>query len=201
MNNKRTKSLIFILVGVIICIVSLTVVYSALSTSLTITGSTDVVASTWDVRFVDVSMIKNKALSSNGILEYNVLPLATASQECGSDDCVEYDGNTSLSFTTTSITTPGDNRVIEFNVVNYGSIDAVLDSVVLGGLSNEQDAYVNYYVRYEDGDIPTFGDSLSSGSSKKMMLVIEFDKNITASQLPTEIQTLDLTFSMNYVQK
>lgn len=200
MNSKRTKILTFLLVTVIVCIVSLTVVYAALSTTLNITGAADVVASTWDVHFTDANIIKNKALSSVG-QEYSVLPLATDTNTCGDGDCVEFIGDTSFTFTTSLIAIPGDNRVVEFGVSNDGSIDAVLDSVVLSNLSSDQDVYINYYVRYEDGTIPKTGDSLDSGDFKDLVLVVEFDKNITANQLPTEVQNLNLTFSMNYVQK
>lgn len=200
MNSKRTKILTFLLVAVVVCIVSLTVVYAALSTTLNITGTADVVASTWDVHFTDANIIKNKALSSVG-QEYSVLPLATDTNTCGDDDCVEFIGDTSFTFTTSLIAIPGDNRVVEFGVSNDGSIDAVLDSVVLSNLSSDQDVYINYYVRYKDGTIPKTGDSLDSGDFKDLILVVEFDKNITANQLPAEVQNLNLTFSMNYVQK
>ena len=33
-----------------------------------------------------------------------------------------------------------------------------------------------------------------------MKLVIEFDRNVNAEQLPTTSQTLDLSFIMNYIQ-
>lgn len=94
----------------------------------------------------------------------------------------------------------GDYKAISLDVVNAGSIDAELSSIVLSGLSSEQDVYLNYYIQYDDGSSVSSGDTLDAEETKSILLVIEFDKAVIADELPTTDQSLSLTFSMIYVQ-
>ena len=94
-----------------------------------------------------------------------------------------------------------EERMLYFDVVNGGTIDAKLDSTILNGISSEQDVYLNYYVVDPEGVLIKEGDILSSGDTKTMILVLEFDNNVTADQLPTTNQNLNLSFTLNYVQK
>lgn len=178
---------------VIFCIVALSIAYAALNTSLKITGSADVVASSWDVHFEDASFVSS--LSSNNT--YEVMPLAAWEII----DSVTITSDNTITFITEHLKVPGDYKIIQFDVVNDGTIDAKLENTVLSNLTNEQDLYIDYYVQYEDGTIPTSNDILNSGERKTLNLVIEFDKDVDASQLPTTSQNLSLTYTMNYVQK
>ena len=216
--NKQ-RMIVTTLVGLIFSIVTLTVVYASLSTTLNISGSSDVVASTWDVHLANgqfttsiPTIDDNTATGSptpqnSNLLDYKVVPLASDTTGSGSNscssgtDCIDYMSGTSGSFYTASLSKPGDFKAISFDVVNGGSIDAKLDGFVLNGISSAQDVYLNYYILYSDGYTPKSGDILTAGSTKSMVLVIEFDDSISSSQLPTTNQSLDLSFTLNYVQK
>lgn len=212
--NKH-RMIVTTLVGLIFSIVTLTVVYASLSTTLKISGSSDVVASTWDVHLEngqfttsvpsigDVGGNGSPSPVNNVYDDYKVVPLATSEPEsaCSSGtDCINYMSGTSGSFYTAPLSKPGDFKAISFDVVNGGGIDAKLDGFVLDGISSAQDVYLNYYILYSDGTTPSVGDVLTAGSTKSMVLVIEFDDSISSSQLPTTDQSLDLSFTLNYVQ-
>ena len=206
-KSKRKTIFSCIFAALIISIVTLSVVYAALSTSLKITGSTDVVASTWSVYLSGGNFASSiptggshAVPQSNIYGDYNVSFLA-AGHSCTSDtDCIDTISGTSISFVTAPLSKPGDFKVLAFDVVNGGSIDAKLDGFVLNGISSAQDVYLNYYILYSDGTTPSVGDVLTAGSTKSMALVIEFDEDVTSSQLPTTDQSLSLSFTLNYVQ-
>ena len=214
--NKQ-RMIVTTLVGLIFSIVTLTVVYASLSTTLKISGSSDVVAPKWDVHLANgkftTSIPSISAGTGTGSTpvnnvydDYKVVPLMEGVPggvvECTpGTDCISYLTGTSGSFTTTSLSKPGDFKALSFDVVNGGGIDAKLDSFVLEGISSAQDVYLNYYILYSDGYTPKSGDILTAGSTKSMGLVIEFDYSISSSQLPTTNQSLDLSFTLNYVQK
>lgn len=211
--NKQ-RMIVTTLVGLIFSIVTLTVVYASLSTTLNISGSSDVIASTWDVHLANgqfTTSIPSISAGTGGSStpvnnvydDYKVVPLAThdGGNSCSSGtDCIDYMSGTSGSFYTAPLSKPGDFKAISFDVVNGGGIDAKLDGFVLDGISSAQDVYLNYYILYSDGYTPKSGDVLTAGSTKSMVLVIEFDDSISSSQLPTTDQSLDLSFTLNYVQ-
>lgn len=193
MSRKVDRKVLFLVFGLVLFgVIGISVVYAALSTTLSITGSADVVASSWDVHFENAEFVSS--LSCND--DYNVLPLAIWE----TFDTVTIVSNTEIGFVTENLKHPGDRKIIRFDVVNGGNIDAKLESTILGGLSTEQDVYTNYFVQYDDGTIPAVDDVLVSGERKTLNLVIEFDSNVAVEQLPTTKQTLNLTYMMNYVQ-
>ena len=108
--------------------------------------------------------------------------------------------DTVLDFSIEAISKPEDFKVIQFDVVNGGTIDAKLSNYTLTGLSSEQDVYLNYYVIHADGSSISNNELLNAGERTSMKLVLEFDKNVNANQLPTTTQLLDLSFTMNYIQ-
>lgn len=72
-RRVNRKSLGVVLGVVCLCIISITVVYAALSTTLSISGVVDVVASTWDVHFESPSFVTS--LSSGIDTDAKVVPL------------------------------------------------------------------------------------------------------------------------------
>ena len=196
----KRKHLYVILCVVSILVLSLSIAYATLSQTLTISGSADVVASTWDVHFENEQFVST--ISNDGLYDYKVQPLGTVSGGGGVDgDEITTWSNTRLQFFTEALTKPGDFKVIQFDVVNGGTIDAKLSNYTLTGISAEQDVYLNYYVIHADGTQLATNEVLKAGERTSMKLVLEFDPNVTENQLPTSQQKLSLTFTMNYTQQ
>lgn len=195
---KSRKMLFILFCLVLVSVLSVTLAYAALSSNLTISGSADVVASTWDVHFENETVV-NKL--SNNLYDYEVSNMAVwGCSPTSGIDCILKESDLKINFSTSSLSVPGDFRSFSVDVVNGGSIDAKLDGFILSGLNSEQEQYLNYYVRYDDGTEVKVGDILSVDSRKKLLIVIEFDKNISVEQLPTSEQTISLSYTMNYVQ-
>lgn len=196
----KRKHLYIILIALVILVASISLAYAALSSTLSISGSVDVVASSWDVHFENEQFVST--ISSDNLYDYKVQPLGFVDEICdiSINDCVEIISDTEFLFGTRNVSKPGDAKGVKFDVVNSGSIDAKLSNYTLKGLSSEQDVYLNYYVIHADGTQLATNELLKAGERTSMKLILEFDPNVTGSQLPTSKQELSLSFVMNYVQ-
>lgn len=176
--SRDRKTLYIILSIVLISIFSLTIVYAALSVTLNITGNAEVVASTWDIHLDNVKVTSGSVSGTT--------PSITSP--------------TTATFST-SLTTPGDFYEFTIDVVNDGTIDAMIDSVTKEPtLTETQAKYLNYIIEYENGESINTKQLVSKNSYVRLKVKVEFRKDITASDLPTTSETLNLAFTVNYVQ-
>ena len=116
MKNEKQKNILLAIL--VIGIVTITVAYAALSTTLTIKSAATVKGGTWDVHFANGSV--------NG----------TPTSAPASGRSVYFDGIPSLTTTVIQnlevvLTQPGDSATYTFDIVNGGSIDARLSSITL----------------------------------------------------------------------
>ena len=85
--------------------------------------------------------------------------------------------------------------------MNNGTIDAMIDSVTkTPELTDTEKKYLNYIVEYQNGESITTKQLVSKGSFVRLRVKVEFRKDITASDLPSQAETLNLSFKVNYVQ-
>lgn len=173
-NNKN--GFIIVIVLLLVCI---GVGFAALSTQLNITGTSNISKVTWDVHLENVKVTAGSATATKAAV---------------------VEGSTTVNY---SVTLPVPGSYYEFTVdaKNGGTLPAKLSATpTLSGLSAAQDVYTNYTITYSDGSAIKANDTLAAGAARTLKVRVEYDKNITASQLPTAAQTLNLTFSMNYIQ-
>ena len=176
--SRDRKTLYMLLSVVMISVLTLTVVYAALSTTLNINGNAEVSAANWDIHLDNVVLNSNSATTT--------APTITDSK--------------TATFSTT-LTTPGDFYEFTIDVVNNGSIDAMIDSVTkTPELSDTQKKYLNYIVEYQNGESITTKQLVSKNSYVRLKVKVEFRKDLTASDLPSTSETLDLAFTVNYTQ-
>ena len=175
-NNKMLSSIVIIL---IVAVFTLTVAYAALSVSLNILGSAEVVASNWDIHLDNVNVTNG---SVNATTE------------------VRIDSSSTASFAV-DFTTPGEFYEFTIDIVNNGSIDAMIDSIIKSPNFNVHQAKLFLYdITYEDGSLLNEKQILLKKDKKTLKVRIEYRKDISASDLPTSKQTLSLSFKVNYLQ-
>ena len=181
LNNflgQGRKTLYMVLSVLVLSIFTLTMVYAALSTTLNINGQAEVNAANWDIHLDNVVLNSSSATAT--------APTITNS--------------TTATFSTT-LTKPGDFYEFTIDVVNNGSIDAMIDSVTkTPTLTATQAKYLNYIVEYQNGDAITTKQLVSKNSYVRLLVKVEFRKDISASDLPTTSETLNLSFTVNYTQ-
>ena len=176
MKNKNKSPYVAIIMILMICV---TIGYALLNTTLNITGKSNISKNTWDVRFDYVSVGKG---SVEAIKEPTIV-----------------DG-TSLDFEV-SLDLPGDYYMFTVDVVNNGTIDAMIESIVKEPeLTDEQKKYLNYSIEYDNGIDIASKQLVAKESYVALRVMVEYRTDILESDLPTNTETLNLGFTINYVQ-
>ena len=175
----RDRKILYIVLSIVmVSVLTLTVVYAALSTTLNINGNTEVTAASWDIYLDNVELNSSSATSN----------VPTISNK------------TTASFSTT-LSKPGDFYEFTIDVVNNGSIDAMIDSVTkTPELTDSQKKYLNYIIEYQNGENITTKQLVAKNSFVRLKVKVEFRKDLTTADLPSTSETLDLSFKVNYVQ-
>ena len=121
-NFANWKFYIFVLTIMVCLVGSLSVAYAILSTSLYITGSTDIVASNWDIYISSYLEVDSGSVTDE-------LPVVNETQN-------------HLDFSA-KLEEPGDYYRFVFRVKNKGTIDAMIDCIVkTPELTEEQAKYL-----------------------------------------------------------
>ena len=166
--NRKTLYLVLSLA--VVSVFTLSIAYAALSTVLEIQGNSEIVASSWDIYLENVQ-VKNGSVSANA---------------------PSISGNSTLSFDV-DLNLPGDYFEFTVDVVNDGSIDAMIDSVVkIPELTTAQAKYIKYEITYENGESINTKQTLKKGTSTPIKVRVEYRKDIEASDLPSVITELSL---------
>ena len=177
MSFFNKKYLYIVLAMLIISICTLSIVYAALSVTLSIVGNAEVVASSWDIKFSSPKV-------KSGSVSVNVPTL---------------NGNT-LNFLTT-LNIPGDYYEFTVDVVNNGTIDAVVENVLkTPELTSEQAKYFNYEITYENGMAINSLQNLKAGNKVRLKVRVEYRNDLVASELPTSTVNLSLGATLIYSQ-
>ena len=174
MRNKKKMLVILLLL-----VVGISIGYAAITTTLNINGNTKIEKASWDVHFENLVL-------SEGIVDASV-PAAIDSTKT----VINY---------TINLAEPGDFYEFTVDIVNSGSIDAMISEVLKEGLSADQEKYIDYDVRYSDGYDVLENDALNAGSSRSLVVTVKYKENINSEDLPTEEEILNLSFSITYIQ-
>ncbi len=162
----------------LLLILFISVGYAILTTTININGTGKVKNAKWDVHFENVQV-------TNGSVEPTTAANIT-------DD-------TSASFAIT-LEKPGDFYEFTIDVVNAGTIDAMISTISNTSLTEEQQRYLTYTVSYVSGAAIVEKQLLGATKTEKLKLRAEFKKDITAADLLEVDTTLTLTLSTDYVQ-
>ena len=153
MRNKKLRTRILAIMLVLVMLIS--VGYAALTTTLQVVGNASIKKNTWSIYFDNV--VINPANSVASVVT-----------------------NPTTSGTTTTVlnwevnmNTPG--QVYEFNVdmVNTGSIDAMIGSLTNTELTTNQAKYLDYTIKYENGALVEAKDKLAAGETKTITVRLE----------------------------
>ena len=168
--------------ALVLVLMGITIGFALLSATLNINGISRVEDSTWDVHFDNLIVNDN-----------SVTPTV---------DAYITDDDLNINYTV-MLDKPGDFYEFTVDVVNEGTIDAVLNALpTITGISEDQDVYVNYTITHTDGSDIVVGEDLRVNESENFTVRVEFDESITSdSQLPKTDQTLELSIEMVYGQK
>ena len=177
-NIKDRKILTLGLCLVVVCVFTLTIAYAALNAVLTISGNAQVSSADWDVHLANPKV-------TNGSVTTTVPTLATGK---------------SLTFSTT-LNMPGDFYEFTVDVVNSGSIDAMIEKVIkTPELTVEQAKFLKYEVSYANGESVANKQAIAAGVTMPIKVRVEYRNDLVASNLPTGQVQLTLGLVLDYIQ-
>ena len=177
--NKNKRKLNYMILIIMILVVSIG--YAILSTNLNILGSSQISAPTWDIHWENVQV-------SSGSVTASTPAIDTAKTT------VSYSVNLNL---------PGDYFEFTVDAKNAGTIDGMISAVsnkLNGTEITTLPNYLEYSVSYSDGIAIQNNHLLESGKTETYKVRVGYKKDISATDLPSTEQTLNLTFSVTYVQ-
>ena len=144
-KHKKKMNILYILVFIVLA--SFGVGYSYISTQLNINGTANVTAANWDVHFANLNVTEGSITAETPA---NITSATT----------VEF---------AATLENPGDFYEFTVDVVNNGTIDAMIDSFSLTpSLTTAQQKYLEYTVTYDDGADISTNDSLAVNSSERI---------------------------------
>ena len=190
MRNRENR-LVFGTIALFVSIVAVGFVYAGFTGTLNINGTGSVTASKWDIYFANLS---NAITTGNA----NVIEPATIKTKTSIGDyLVELSGL-------------GDSVSYTFDVVNDGSFDAYLTSLIItppqcsGGDATSNEVGCNnleYTLKYTSNNEPVKeNDPLFKGQTKNMTLKLQVKSNGNLTGVTRDVTISGLGISMIYSQ-
>ena len=181
-NNKKIK----IFVISFILLISIGVGYALLTQELKIIGFGSVEGNTWSVYFDNVVVNeKSVELSQNDI-----------------EPTIDDSNRTSVSFAVT-LNKPGDFYEFNVDVVNDGTIDAMVDKAILKlndtivGSNNPLPNYLEYRVRYDDGAPIEKKLLLAAGQRETYKVRLAYKRDISEEDLAVANENTHYSFEFD----
>ena len=199
MRRKQKNKKIMVIAIALLLLISIG--YAAISTTLTINGTANIAATSWNVHFAGLN-VTTGSVSGTNVTTAPSIP----------------DGSTTTTSLTYDVTLekPGDFYEFTVNVVNGGTIDAkiadngITKTMKINGndLTAAQEKLVTYTVAYSDGTAIADGDKLgksgtaNNGDTKTIRVRVQYNTDLTNEELNAvdSDMALTLTFGLNYVQ-
>ena len=175
-NKKRP----FLVLFLFITLMGISLGYSFLTVKVGFNGVSKISKSTWDVRF------ENLVIDSTSVTATTPAKISEANQN-------------SVTFAA-QLNTPDDHYTFTVDVVNSGSINAIIDSIVMTPDTSDK-KYLSYTVTYADGTAINKNDVLNAGSSKKIKVDMRYVECELNSDYPAVLEPLNVEFRVNYIQK
>ena len=180
-RNKKRKVFFTIILVVIACLV---VGYAVLSTTLNINGTSSVKGNTWDVHFANIHITDGSTTGN------------TKEATITNPTLVEFNIN---------LDKPGDYYEFTVDVVNAGTIDAMLDVVsnqVLNSSNSviELPDYLIYSITYSDDNPIEQNHLLMSNTTDTYKVRVEYNRDIDNSDLVTTDTSIKFRVSTTFTQ-
>ena len=180
--EKQRRIKMLSLSAVIIAVLGLTVAFAALSTTLNIKGSAYLDAAKWGIKFQNLS-------------EPSIVGEASDAKTA------KIEKDVSINDIKVTLSKPGDSVTYTVDLVNDGDINAKIENIEKTNLTEEQQKYITFTVKYKENDTELkIGDILSKKEVKPLVIKIEYRKDLESSDLPKSAQGINLSYKLDFVQ-
>ena len=172
-KNFNRFTILLVLLGII------SIGYSLISTPLNIEGVSSIKKMTWDVHFENIVIERGEELL---------------------EEAINIDDNTKINFKV-DLKKYNDGLVFKVNVVNRGTISAMIGNINKTLLTDDQKKYLIYEVTYADANSTPIkkNDKLNVGEIIPIRVTIKY-KDGEISNIPYSLNSFSLSYSIDYVQ-
>lgn len=181
---RQEKGLQTVVIAVLaVAILVMSVGFAYFSQDLHINGTATFTAAKWDVHFDTTSFAEDSTITAS--------PTPTVT-------------GTNITYTVT-LAKPGDEYKFHVNVVNEGTIDAILKKITITNSSNAE--YVEHIVKYNTTSYTSTTDNINATLVKKtgntpgtvpVEVTVRYKEPANASSLPSTDQTVTLNVTLDY---
>ena len=180
--EKQRRIKMLSLSAVLVAVLGLTVAFAALSTTLNIKGSAYLDAAKWGIKFQNLS-------------EPSIVGEASDAKTA------KIEKDVSINDIKVTLSKPGDSVTYTVDLVNDGDINAKIENIEKTNLTEEQQKYITFTVKYKENDTELkIGDILSKKEVKPLVIKIEYRKDLESSDLPKSAQGINLSYKLDFVQ-
>lgn len=177
-NEEEIKDRKFnILVILLLLVICISIGYAMLSTTLYINGTTIIDKPSWDVHYENLEKVSGSV---------------SAIEEASLDNA-----KANISYKV-YLKEPGDFYEFTVDIVNEGSLDAMIGKILTIGLSEKARKYVEYKVTYANGTPLNEKDALKAGTKEKIKVKVRYKDDF--DEVLLEQTELSLVFQVNYIQ-
>ena len=187
--EKRRKIKVITIVALVAGLLAITVAFAALSGTLKINGSGKMDPANWDIHFKNVKFVgKSETASTSGT------PAPT-----------NNDNGPTIEGLNVTLKQPNDYVTYTADIKNEGDIDASIDVVTPPNLTDRENELFTFEAEYTDvqdkgSKLIEHGDMLRAGETKNITITFRYNDISDASKLPSTPETIELTYSILYVQ-
>ena len=186
-SSNFKKSYLFLALFIVL-ITGVTFGYAALSTTLSINGSTTISRVTWSVVFDNIQVTDGSFLNPDSSSNPQNVPVLS-------------DGNTTLTYDI-SLNEPGQFYEFTVDVHNTGTLKAKLESIRRGDDDTEYDTALQKYFSYTETGFKDVNTVLNPSDSYTLRFRMEYRSDINPEDLPSagSVTTFKRTIHLDYVQ-
>ena len=175
--HKKKRSLYSAII--VLLFVSIGIGYSIINSTINMNGSFGISKVTWSVHFTNPNVLEGASLQDTAY---------TLNAD-----------NTQMSLDLTFVY-PGDVFKMYVEVINEGTLDAMLNELSVTGLTTDQKKLITYEVTYSDGTPMATNDILESGKKVELLITISYGIGLSPSEYPTDDQDMSVNVKLSYVQ-
>ncbi|MBR4693751.1 MAG: hypothetical protein IKP07_02965 [Bacilli bacterium] len=163
---------------IFVLILLISIGFAYLTSNLSLSGISNIFGHTWDVHFENIQITSGNVQANTPVISNN---------------------DTTVTFTVV-LDMPGDFYEFTVDAVNGGTIDAMLDTYTSTTLTADQLKYLEYTATYADGEALAQYQELNAGDTLTYKIRLYYKSDIQEDDLPSENQSIEITFTTNYIQ-
>ena len=170
-NRKR----IFLCLFLFLILLGLSFGYALINSNLSIDGIANIKDAKWNIYFDEFTPLSGSVIPRKDVII----------------------DNTTITFNA-KLENPSDFYGFEVDVVNGGTIDAMIDSINISPDINLD--YLTYTVTYDDDSQISEGDILEAGETKTIKVNLSYVDGLEQEVYPNLNKTYNISIQLNYVQ-